>query len=176
MRKFTTAAFACIITIAAFSQTTRQLSTYLELIHQMSIYDKTIGNNPWGIGPGLQMQFNTTGKFKPIVDISGFVYLQDDKVGRLDENENMLPDVRSMVNIFAGVLYQPKKTMYVSLTTGPSFVSSQTLIGVKPAFGFYFNASQKWRGQIAFTNVFNRGETVKGDFGSVSFSIATRLF
>jgi hypothetical protein len=171
-------AFAIIIsTLPAAAQKEKKVSTYLELIYQHTIYDKTINNNPWGAGLGIQTLIKPGGKFSPLLDLSAFAYLQDDKVARMDENDNALPDVRSMINLFAGMAYKPSSNNYFSIAGGPSFLTDQTLFGIKSAFAFYFSPSKKWKGQISYTNVFNRGiEGSEGSFGSVSFAIGLRLF
>ena len=177
MKKILSAIAIVIMALPAAAQKEKKVSTYFELIYQQTIYDKTSGNNPWCAGLGLQTLLNAGGRFRPLIDLSAFTYLQDDKVLRVDENDNPLPDVRSIVNIFAGISYQPSLKNCFSIAGGPSFLTGETLLGIKSAFIFYFPDSKKWKGQISYTNVFNRGiEGSKGNFGSLSFAIGLRLF
>ncbi|WP_301921297.1 hypothetical protein [Ferruginibacter sp.] len=47
---------------------------------------------------------------------------------------------------------------------------------MKPSLGFYFSSKQRWTGNIAYINVFNRGNVVKENFISVSLAIGVKLF
>ena len=147
--------------------------------YNKTIYDWTKGNNPWGIGFGLQTFLNTKTKFKPTIELTGDIYLEDDKVLRLNP-EGSVPtnynDVRGMVNLFVGTSYNPTQDIYVSFVAGPSFINGQTLLGIKPSFGFYFSKSQKWTGKISYINIFNRDKPTKKDFGSLSLAIGLKLF
>ena len=163
----------------SFGQTQRKISTYLLTQYNKTIYDRTIGNNPWGVGLGLQSYFNNKTKFKPTIEITGDVYLEDDKVLRLNPDGTVptnYNDVRGMVNLFIGTSFSPTRNIYLSLVGGPSFISGQTMLGIKPSFGFYFSKSQKWAGKISYINIFNRDKTTKEDFGSLSFGVGLKLF
>ena len=148
------------------------MSVYLQGQFNKTIYDRTMGNNPWGMGLGLQAYLNHSSKVRPLIDFTADAYLENDKVLRLNTNGTPVDDIRGMINLFAGASYQPAKTVYLSLVTGPSFVGGQTLLGIKPSFGFYFSENQRWTGKISYINIFNRDE----DFGSVSFSLAHKIF
>jgi hypothetical protein len=176
MQKFVTTLLLCFILTQSFSQTQRKVSIYLQAQYNKTIYDRTIGNNPWGMGLGLQLFLNNNSKFKPAVDMTADAYLEDDKVFRTNSDGTEIADIGFMVNVFAGASFHPTKTIYLSLVTGPSFVSGQTLLGLKPSFGFYFSKNQKWTGKVSYINVFNRDKTTKEDFGSISLSIGVKLF
>ena len=169
----------CFIVMQSFGQKQRKISTYLVAQYNHTLYDYTIGNNPWGTGLGLQCFFNNKTKFKPTIELTGDIYLEDDKVLRLNpdgsipKNNN---DVRGMVNLFGGSSYHPAQNIYLSFTAGPSFISGQTLLGIKPSFGFYFSKTQKWTGKISYINIFNRTKIPKEDFGSLSLAIGVKLF
>ena len=147
--------------------------------YNKTLYDYTIGNNPWGIGLGLQTFLNNKTMFKPTIEFTGDIYLEDDKVlrsnpdGSFPQNDN---DVRGMINLFVGSSFHPTKNIYLSLLGGPSFIGGQTLLGIKPSFGFYFSKTQKWTGKVSYINVFNRTQTTKEDFGSLSLAIGLKLF
>ncbi|MDQ2752379.1 MAG: hypothetical protein M3R72_05085 [Bacteroidota bacterium] len=144
-----------------------------------TLYDYTLGNNPWGIGLGLQTFFNTKSRFKPTIELTGDIYLEDDKVlklnpdGSIPKNDNA---VSSMVDLFAGSSFQLTQNVYISLLAGPALINKQVLLGIKPSFGFYFSKTQKWTGEVSYINVFNRTKTTKEDFGTISFAIGFKLF
>jgi hypothetical protein len=166
----------CFFLIQSFGQAQRKVSTYLLAQYDKTLYSTTTGNNPWGMGLGLQLFFGKTSKLKPVIDVTANAYLEDDKVLRLNDDGAPIDDIGGMVNVFAGASYHPLNRIYLSLTTGPSFVSGQTLLGIKPSFGFYFSQNKRWTGKISYINVFNQGQKTKHDFGSTSFSLGIKLF
>jgi hypothetical protein len=176
MQKFITTLSLCFILTQSFAQAQRKTSTYLQGQYNRTISDRTKGNNPWGIGLGLQLFFNNGSKLKPTIDLTADAYVEDDKVFRANSDGTEIVDVGGMVNVFAGASFHPAKTIYLSLVAGPSFVSGQTLLGVKPSFGFYFSRNQRWTGKVSYINVFNRDKTSKDDFGSISLSVGVKLF
>ena len=179
MKKVITTFLLCFILMQTFGQTQRIASTYLLTQYNKTIYDKTLGNNPWGVGLGIQTFFNNKSKFKPTIELTGDIYLEDDKVLRLNP-DNTIPtnynDVRSMLNLFVGTSYNPTPIVYLSFVAGPSFISGQTMLGLKPSFGIYFSKSQKWISKISYINILNRDKTTKEDFGSLSLAIGLKLF
>jgi hypothetical protein len=162
--------------VFTFAQSQKKVTTWLSTQYTKTISDRTIGNNPWGMGLGLQTYFNIKSKFKLTIELTGDIYLEDDKVNRLNTDGSSVDDVRGMINLFFGSSYHPAKSIYFSLVAGPGFINGQTLFGLKPSFGFYFSESQKWTGKISYIHIFNRDKTTKEDFGSVSFSIGFKLF
>lgn len=177
MRKILVIFLCCFILARSFGQKQRKVSTYLLTQYNDTHYDYTIDNNPWGVGLGLQTFVNNKSKFKPTVELTGDIYLEDDKVlklnpdGSVPQNDN---SVRSMVNLFVGSSFHPTHNIYLSFVAGPSFIAGQTLLGIKPSVGFYF--SKKWTGKVSYINVFNRTEVAKEDFGSLSLAIGFRIF
>lgn len=169
----------CFVLTQTFGQTVKRVSTYLFTQYNNTLYDITKGNNSWGVGLGLQTFFNNRTKFKPTIELTGDIYLEDDKVLRLNADGTVpanYNDVRGMVNLFVGTSFNPTKNMYLSFVAGPSFISGQTMLGIKPSIGFYFSKSQKWTGKISYINIFNRDKITKEDFGSLSLAIGLKLF
>jgi hypothetical protein len=169
----------CFLLTQTFGQTQRKVSTYLLTQYNNTIYDRTKGNNPWGIGLGLQSFFNNKTKFKPTIELTGDIYLEDDKVLRLNPDGSVptnYNDVRGMINLFFGTSFNPTRNIYFSVIAGPSFISGHTMIGIKPSFGFYFSKSQRWTGKISYINIFNRDKTTKEDFGSLCLAVGLKLF
>lgn len=176
MQKLITTFSLYFILIHSFGQRQKKISTCLLIQYNKTMYDKSAGNNPWGIGVGLQTFINNNTQFKPTIELSGDVYLEDDKVYRINPDGSEIIDVRGMVNLFAGISFNPKQDIFLSFVAGASFISGQTLFGIKPSFYFYFSKSQKWTGKISYINIFNRGKTIKEDFGSLSLAVGLKLF
>ena len=178
MKKLIATVFFCLLLGSSFSQTQRKISAYFLTQYNRTVRDYTIGNNPWGIGFGLQAFFNNKTRIKPTAELTADAYLMDDKVLRLNPDgsspENY-EDVRGMVNLFLGASYHPTNTVYLSLVAGPSVVGGQTLAGIKPSVGFYFSKEQKWTGKLSYINIFNRTVVAKEDFESISLILGLRL-
>lgn len=176
MQKLITTFLLCFILTQTFGQTQRKVSVYLQGQFNKTIYDRTMGNNPWGMGFGTQVFLNNASRFKPTVDFTADAYLEDDKVLRLNPDETPIDDVGGMVNLFAGASYHPTEKVFFSFVTGPSFIGGQTLLGIKPSFHFYFSPRKRWTGKVSYINIFNRDMRTKEDFGSISFALGVRLF
>jgi hypothetical protein len=159
-----------------FGQNQKLVSTYLLAQHNRTLHDRTKGNNPSGVGLGLQTVFNNKIKLKLMIDLTGDLYLENDKVARLNHDGTIADDVRSLVNVLAGPSFHPTQNIYVSLLGGPSFINGETRVGLKPSFGFYFSESQRWVGKLSYIHIFNRDEATKEDFSSLSFAIGFKLF
>ena len=164
--------------IIAFSTVKAQIkiSSYLSVQYNKTIYDITYGNNPSGIGLGLETVLNTKTKFKPVIEITGDIYLEDDKVFRMTTTGEEFESIGSMINLFAGSVFNPNKNSFISLMAGPSFINGNTSLGIKPSFGFYFSKKQLWKAKFSYINIFNRDKQTKKDFGTLSFAIAFKLF
>ncbi|WP_290796395.1 hypothetical protein [Flavihumibacter sp. UBA7668] len=154
----------------------RNSTLYLQGQYNHTIYDATKGNNPWGIGAALQLFIKPTAKLRPTVELSGDLYLADDKVQRLDGNARPLNEISGMVNLFAGGSLHPTKNLFISLTAGPSFLSGQTKFGIKPFLGIFLTSSQSCLAKLSYINISDRNKETKEDFGSISFSLGFRLY
>ena len=176
MQKTITAFLLCFIVTNIFGQTQRKVSTYLNVGYNQTLNDITIGNNPWGAGIGLQTFINTKTVFKPTIELTGDLYLMDDKVYRMNADGTPIETVRGMVNLFAGTSFNATQNIYISVVAGPSFIHGQTLFGLKPSIGFYFSKSKRGTGKISYINIFNRDRLTKQDFSSISLSLGFKLF
>lgn len=143
----------------------KKVSTYLFAQYNNTVYYASKGNNPWGIGAGMQIFFNNKTKFKPTIEFTADTYLKNDKVFRLEANGKPIDDLGSIANLFVGSSFHPTEKIYFSLIAGPSFVNGNTYFGLKPSFDFYFSNNQRWTGKLSFINIFNRDELTKEDFG-----------
>jgi hypothetical protein len=176
MQKTITTLLLCFVFTCSFGQKQKILSTYLTLQFSQTLYDIAKPNNPWGIGLGLQTFLNTKTKFKATIELTGDVYLADDKVLRTDINGFEIKSIPAMVNLFVGGSFNPVKFIYLSVVGGPGFINGQTLFGIKPSVGFYFPGSKKWAAKISYLNLFNRDKATKKDFGSLSVAVGLKLF
>ncbi|HEY6975198.1 MAG TPA: hypothetical protein VH396_02845 [Chitinophagaceae bacterium] len=175
MIKFITTILFVFILMQTFGQSPKKLSVYLQTQFNLTIYDRTAGNNPWGIGMGTQVFLNNKTKFKPVIEFTADTYISDDKVARLNPDGKIAEDLGNMFNLFGGASFHASQKLYLSIIAGPSFINGQTLFGVKPSFGLY-SSHQKWTGRVSFINVFNRDKTTKEDFGTLSFTIGRKIF
>ena len=179
MRKISILFLCFFILTQSFGQTQRKVSTYFLAQYNHTQQDYTIGNNPWGMGLGLQAFLNNKTKFKPTIEITADIYLEDDKVlrsnpdGSIPENGN---DVGSMTNLLIGSSFHPNHNIYISFVAGPSFIDDQTLFAIKPSLGFYFSKTQRLTVKLSYINVFNRTKIIKEDFSSISLAFGLKLF
>jgi hypothetical protein len=118
MQKLITTLLLWLILAAASGQTQRNVSLYMQGQYNKTLYDVTKGNNPWGMGPGLQLFFNNSARFKPTVDITADAYLEDDKVYRLYSDGTPINELGGMINVFAGATYHPTKRVNLSFVAG----------------------------------------------------------
>ena len=176
MQKTITAFLLCFIVTNIFAQAQRKVSTYLNVGYNQTLNDITIGNNPWGAGIGLQTFINTKTVFQPTIELTGDLYLMDDKVYRMNADDTPKETVEAMVNLFAGTSFNATQNIYISVVAGPSFIHGKTLFGLKPSLGFYFSKSKRGTGKISYINIFNRDMLTKQDFSSISLSLGFKLF
>jgi hypothetical protein len=176
MQKAIILVLLCFSLTDIFSQTSKKVVGYLFGQYDKTLYDRTVPNNPWGMGLGLQSFFNNNSTLKVTADLTADAYLEDDKVLRTNSDSAAIADVGGVINLFAGISYHPEQLFYLSIVTGPSFVSSRILLGLKPSIGFYFSQNHKLTAKISYINIFNRDKTTQQDFGSLSFSIGTKIF
>jgi hypothetical protein len=175
VQKLITTILLCFILTQVFGQTQHKTSLYFEGQYNQTISDVTKGNNPWGLGLGLQMFLLPTSLFRPTAELTADSYLMDDKVYRMYLDGTPIGTVGGMINIFFGASVHPARNAYLSFLAGPSFVGGQTLLGLKPSLGFYFSANQKVTAKISYINVVKREERAKQNFTSFSLSLGVRL-
>src|SRR5205807_627798 len=100
MQKFITVVLFCFTLTQSFCQAQNKVSIYLQGQYNKTLYDVTKGNNPWGIGLGLQLFYNKILKLQPTVDLTADAYLEDDKVLRLNPDGTPINDIGRMINLF----------------------------------------------------------------------------
>jgi len=171
--------FFFVFQLAAQKQ--RTVNVYLQAQQNLTMYDVTQGNNPHGMGIGIQAFLNTKSRFKATMELTGDVYLLDDKVLRtrqtisgISGDEAILESVPAMVNLFAGASWHPAKNFCMSVTVGPSLINGKYYLGFKPAL-CVLTDNQRWIGKAYFINIFDRDFPTQSDFGSIGLSIGFRL-
>jgi hypothetical protein len=174
MQRFTLILLCFFIVHLANAQL--KISSYLSAQYNKTIYDITFGNNPSGVGLGIETIINSASKFKPAIEITADVYLENDKVLRMTTTGEEIEDVGGMINVFGGSVFNPNQKIFISFMLGPSFINGNTLLGIKPSLGFYFSEKQRWKARMSYINIFNRDKLNKKDFGNLSFAIALKLF
>jgi hypothetical protein len=169
----------CLALLSLPSQAQRRISAFLLTQYNQTVYDRTLSNNPWGAGLGLQTFINIASPWKPTLELTADAYVESDKVLRLDP-DGSLPDphndVRGTVNVFAGTAYYFSAKHYVSVSAGPSFIRTRTFVAIKPSYGFHFSPKQRWTAKLSYLHVFNRYKPTKQDFVSVSIALGYRIF
>ncbi len=179
MKKQLLPVLLCFVFAKGFAQQQRKPTGYLLFQYNQTIYDQTLGNNPWGIGIGFQAFLNNRATFTPTIELTADLYLADDKVARIN-SDSLLPKiyntVRGMTNLCIGYSFHPTPNFYLSFSAGSSLINGEILAGIKPSLGFHLSKNKKWTGKASYINVFARTNTPKKDFGSYSVAIGYKLF
>jgi hypothetical protein len=159
-----------------FGQSEKKTSAYFFTQYNKTLKDLSKENNPWSLGIGFQLLVNNKTKFKPAIEVTGDLYLEDDKVLRTDASGTPLNDLGEMVNLFVGTIFIPAKNIYVSFMLGPSFLGGETHFGIKPSVGFFFPKNRQWTAKLSYIDIFNRDKESGQDFTSVSIAVGVKLF
>jgi len=176
MKKIFFSLILLLLLLNTQAQTQRKISANLITQFNTTLYDVTTQYNSGSIGAGLQLFYNNKTKFKPTVECSIDVYLGHSDVAIFGPDGKLMDGVENMKTIFGGIAYQPSRIIYLSLTTGPSFINGKTLLGIKPSVGFYFTQQQRGTFRISWINIFDRYSLTKKDFGSISFALGFKFF
>lgn len=180
MLKLISTLLLCFFITQSFGQTERKVSIYFMTQYNKTLHDYTKGNNPWGIGVGIQAFLNGRSKLKPTVEVTSIIYLEDDKLLRYNPDGTFPKDgndIGSMTNLFAGAAVQATKNLYLSFLGGPSFINNGTYLAIKPSMGFHFLQNQRMTAKLSYINVFNRRKGIdNGDFSTVSLAIGVKLY
>ncbi len=180
MKKYIILFIFCLSSKEIFAQKKDKIAGYFLFEYSTTMYDRTLGNNPSGVGIGAQVMMKTKTAFEPIIEITAQGSLEDDDVYRLTPGGKGVPDARGIINVFAGSSFYASKHFYLLFIAGPSFINNITYLGIKPSCGFYFSKRKRITAQVSFLNIFNRElnytETKKEDFGALNFLLGIKLF
>ncbi|WP_157274033.1 hypothetical protein [Pedobacter sp. BAL39] len=174
IRLFTFLLLICMV--SAYGQSSKKLSLYILSDYNKTLRDRTKSNNAWAIGLGVQSALDIGTRFRPTVEFGSYLYLEDDKVLRLDEDGGHAEAISGHTNLFGGLTYQPVSQVFVSFLAGPAFINDQILMGVKPGMGLFLSRNQRWMAKVAYVHVFDRDKSTKMDFSSLNFAIGLKLF
>jgi hypothetical protein len=173
MQRIITASLFVFIISQSFGQSPSKFSSYLMFSYKQTLQDQTLGNNPWSLGLGMEGCILNKSSFIPTLEITGDLYLEDDKVLRLDQEGKAIPSISGVINLFGGSLFKPTPWMFIGFSLGPSFMNGKAFLGIQPALGFFFPGNQRWLAKISYIDVLNRGTE---DFKSLRLSLGFRLY
>jgi hypothetical protein len=176
MKQIALSLLLCSMLSHLFAQKAKTVSTYLSFSYSKTVYDKTLGNNPGAVGLGLQSNLNMRSIIRPSLELTGDIYLEDDKVLRTNEGKPIEDVGGVVVSVFTGLSVNPSENFYCSFLLGPTFINGRTLLAIKPSIGFNFSKNQRFTGKVSFVNIFNREPMSKDDMGSVNIAFGVKLF
>lgn len=151
-------------------------SGYVQAQYNQTLYDRTKGNNPWGMGLGAMVFRKASSSVRLMAELSTDYTFVDDKVLRLYQDGTPVPVVRGNISLYAGLAFRPVSRVAISFTAGPSLVSGGVFAGIRPSLLVYLSKNQKWVTRLAYTNIFNRDRRGGQDFGVVSAGVGVRVF
>jgi hypothetical protein len=167
-----------LVSICAFSaaaQKKKIISAFATLQFTKTTKDITLGNNPWGIGVGAEAFMNVSKVFKPVMEITGDLYLEDDKVGRMS-NDVMIPDVFAISKILGGISLQGGKYVNVAMVAGPAFLNKEVRWAVKPSVHLFLGDRERVFLKFALIRVYNRVKNFPDEFDSYSVGIGLKFY
>lgn len=164
------------ISIYCFGQHRDIADGYVTVQYTKTINDLTKGNNPWGIGTGLQVFFNTSKLFRPLAEVTGDIYLEDDKTLLLGPNGEAIPAISTISKILLGPSLQLGNFTNVAVAAGASFTGMDIYLTLKPSLHIFLNNSQSVFFKIAYIHVYDRGNVIKQDFTSWSTGFGLKVF
>jgi hypothetical protein len=150
-------------------------ASYLHIELTPTLSDRTIKQNPWLTGLGLQKIFGSNTAFKGNLELTGAIYPVNDRVYRTNPDGSEQKTIQGMVNLFGGIFYKISELGYLSVVAGPSYVSGRVLLGVKPSLGMFFGKHGRTFGRISYIIIYNRDEYSKQDYKALSVSFGIKL-
>lgn len=165
-----------LLIVICNAQSPKKTEGFIQLQYNQTLYDRTIRNNPWGMGTGAFFLLQSKTAFRAMAECTADYIFMDDKVLRLNTDGTPLPVVRGTVNLFAGFTIQPARSWMFSLTGGPSFISGGVRAGLKPSVGIFFSSKHQWVGRLSYCNIFNREKVSGKDFGVLTLSVGLKIF
>jgi hypothetical protein len=177
MAKFYLLLLFCCSTLCVFSQRRQKFRGYITFQYTKTLEDLTRGNNPWGMGTGFQLYWHLTGIFQPVADVTGDLYLEDDKVLRgAGVSGERLPTVRAISKVLIGPSLNIGRYINASVVAGPSFTGGDAYFTVKPSLQIFLNKRQSVFVKASHIHVDNRGLVTTGDFISYSLGLGFKVF
>jgi hypothetical protein len=165
-----------VSSLPTFGQQHRLLSGYVTFQYTHTLKDVTKGNNPWGMGTGLQIFFNINQWFRPAVDLTSDLYLENDKTLRVAANGEHFEQVTTISKILAGPSLQLGTYANVGFVAGAAFVNREALLAIKPSLTIFPTKRQTVFFKGSHITVFNRGNVIKENFVSWSVGVGLKVF
>lgn len=163
------------ILMNSFGQPQKKIMAFLSPEFSKTLQDGTKPNNEQGIGIALNAIFMPTSKFSPLVTVADDFVFSGDKVFRTYNGLEM-QTISNVLNLFAGVNYNPVKNIFISFASGASLINNQILLGIKPSIGIYFPENKRWMAKFSYLDIFNRNSGIIENYSALSFSVGIRLF
>lgn len=162
----------CMFSIVSFAQ--KKVGGYIDFHMNKTIYDRTLFNNPGGVGGNAALMINSKHAVKAIVEFAAEGFGGTELIYFASDGSSIGPK-REVYSVMAGSVYE-HKNLYVGCSAGPVFLSQGTYGGIKPVVGYYFSKTKRLVGKISLTNVFQRDHAGNKDFGFLGFGIGVKLF
>jgi hypothetical protein len=158
----------------SFSQADKKVSVFLSFQANTTLYDRTASNNSAGVGFGLQTVLNTKTLIRPTLEINGDLFAGT-KVLYTTADDKPIYGKSEVMSIHAGSFIQLSGQFFMAATFGSHFYNDDAHFSIRPSIGVYSTKGRRWTLKSSFTNVFQRDEIGKENFGYVSFAIALKL-
>lgn len=170
MRALILLACSCF-SFACFAQKRDIIDGCIIFQYTKTIDDLTKGNNPWGAGTGLQAWFNVGRWCRPIVEVTGHIYLEDDKIFRSGSNDEAMLKITTISKIFLGPALQVGTFANLSLATGTAFTGGNVYTTLKPSLHFFLNKKQSVFFKLSYIHIYDRGYMITEDFTSYAAAV-----
>jgi hypothetical protein len=163
-----------IIATNSFSQQDRKVSVFFSTQTNKTLYDRTVSNNSFGFGIGLQTIVNTKTFVRPTIEINGYIF-SGTKELYLTADDKPIYGKNAVLSIHAGPFIPLSKHVFFATTVGTHFYNNDVHFSARPGLGVFPTKSRKWILRTSFTNVFQRDEISNESFGYLSFAISIKL-
>lgn len=158
------------------AQSKRPVDVHLGLQTTITVKDLTAINNPWSFGTFVYIKGNTNSKVQPVFEVTGDVFLASIKVASVTADGEVLNSLEGMLNLLGGVAFSPDKSIFATVTVGPSLGTGDVLFAVKPSLNFTASKG-KLLFRISYLQLFNRGNTeMKGNYIGAVLGMGFRVF
>lgn len=161
--------------LPAEAQHNRLSSAYLGAGLGLTVFDPTIGNNPWSFVAAGEIQVGRA-PFFWVSQVQGQLFLAGNKLMHLTENDEPIDPMESCWSLLTGIGYRAGERMLLQAAAGPSFLNGRTCFSIQPALGYAIGAAKNWQVQLAYFQVLNRSAQVPGDYSCVQARFSRRIW
>jgi hypothetical protein len=160
--------------VHSFSQGDKKVSVFLSFQANTTLYDRTASNNSAGVGFGLQTVVNVKTFIRPILEFNGDLFAGTKKLYTTADDKPIYGK-SGVLSIHAGPFIQLSRQFFMAATIGSHFYNDDANFSIRPSIGVYPTKGRRWTLKTSFTNVFQRDEIGKENFGYISFAIAIKI-